>query len=184
MVDSIHTSSLQLESLLRLQQSEATANVEAVLIFDLTHDIGDMINFTIAWAATAGHDAISSSLAFGRFASAVQQSLGIQHRILFNRRFGDLGLRTVIAVFRAETAFGVLQIVELNRFPEVLPADSIGRVQNRQQLVVVGSQDSHGIRARQRFAREDLIGHFIPGQFRSRRINKIRDFRNRHSGTT
>jgi hypothetical protein len=63
-VHSIHTRRLQLQSLLRLQQTQAAANMQTVSVLDLTNHIGHMIDFTIARATSAGHDAIGASFAF------------------------------------------------------------------------------------------------------------------------
>ena len=89
-VHSIHTCRLQLQRLIGLQQTQAAADVQTISVFDLTDDIGHMIDFTIGGPAAAGNDAIRTSFAFRGLASPIHQAFGIQERVLFDRRFGDL----------------------------------------------------------------------------------------------
>ena len=57
-VHPIYACVLEFHCLLRLQQSQTTTDVQAVLILDLTHNTRDMIDFTICRTATAGDNTI------------------------------------------------------------------------------------------------------------------------------
>ena len=86
----------------------------------------------------------------------------IEQRIAGNLGVGDEGLRAVTAVFRAESAFGVLQKVEMNLAAEMLAANTKRRGEQLEQLVVRRLQDGQRLVDREFVSVEDALSEVVP----------------------
>ena len=81
-----------------------------------------------------------------------------------NRNFGlrDFRLRAVAAIFRAQSALGVHQEIELHRVaPELMPNAIAGR-DEIEQFDIGRLQHAECFLARQQFARQRTFGQRVP----------------------
>src|SRR5262245_48310895 len=89
MVDAIDATGLELPGLFRRQQTEASADLEIVLLLDLRNDRRDGGHFALVRAAGRNDDAIGPCLPLGGDASAVQELVAAQEVVARNLSFGD-----------------------------------------------------------------------------------------------
>ena len=128
-VDAVDAGFFQSRCLVRTEDSQAAADVQTVLVFDLLHDAGNVVHILIRRASTTGHDAVGACLRIVGLFRSGQNFFFIQQFVLLDRGGRFHVLRAVPAVFRAQTAFGVLQEVQVNVVAEVVTTDSPGRVE-------------------------------------------------------
>ncbi len=107
-----------------IEQPEARANIQSVLLLDFGHDRLDGLDFAFVGGAAADNDAIGLALAFRGDSGAVEEFVPTEDGVLRDRGIGDLRLAAVVAVLGAESAFRVHQKIELNRLSKMLATDS------------------------------------------------------------
>lgn len=140
-VDAIDAGRFQRHRLLWREQTQATADVQTVLVFDFLDDVGNVFDLAIRRAATAGDDAVRPRLQARGSGGTFHQLSLIEHRVAVDLRFGVNVLRAITAVLRTEAALGVLQIVEVNLVPEVLQPNPKRSGDHRGDVVVWSRQD-------------------------------------------
>ena len=90
-----------------IEQTEARANIQSVLLLDFGNDRLDGLDFAFVRGAAADNDAVGLALAFRGDSGAVEEFVPTEDGVLRDRGVGDLRLAAVVAVLGAETAFCV-----------------------------------------------------------------------------
>ena len=160
--DAVDTGRLQTLGLFLVEQAQAAADVQAVLVLDLRDGAGDVVDLAVAGAAAGGDDAIGAGLRrHGPFGTLHQLGF-VQQRVPRDLGLGNDRLRTVSAIFRTETALGVLQEVQMDLPTKVPPPDAVGRGEQIEQVIVVRPEDRQTFVGRQFVSCQDSIGQLLP----------------------
>src|SRR5262249_2022360 len=138
------------------------ADLERELLFDLPNGGCDLAELAPARTATARDDAVRPRAPGPRVARAVEEDVARQQLVLRDRRGGDDRLRAVAAVLGADAALRIDEHVELHLAAEVRTSDAVRGVEKLEQLVVVRDEHRPRLAARQRLARERLVGVALP----------------------
>ncbi len=135
-VHSIDSRRLQSLGLLFIHKAQRAANLNRNLLLDRADGSGDFVDFPIQRTPTADDDAIALGLRGRRLSGAVDHLLLRHEVIAFDGGGGDRGLGTVMTVFLAGAALGVLQHLEANGLAEIMGSDGKGGLEEFQQLFV------------------------------------------------
>src|SRR6185437_2826520 len=116
------------------------AHSQMVIRLYLAHGVENLAEHALARRPAAYHEAERSSLERRGALRCIEDLLTSEQRILLDVRGGNLRLRAIMAIFRAESALRIQQEVQPYLVGPVVPAHAIRGRKLRQQLVVVGSQ--------------------------------------------
>ena len=128
------------------EEAEAGTDVEVVTGLDFRHDPAHRIDLALRRTAGRDHDAERLRLPLGGESGALEELRRREEVVARDLRIGDLRLRTVPAVLRAEPALGIHEEEQLHRVAEVVVANTprggehveqfdVGRVENGQRLI-------------------------------------------------
>ena len=152
-VDTIDSCRFQTLGLLFTHEAQRTANLNRNFLLDRTDGSCDFVDFTIQGTPTADDDAIALGLRGRRLSGAVNHLLLGHEVIALDGGGGDRRLGTVVTVFLASPAFGVLQHLEPNGLAEITGSDGKGGLEESQQLLIWSVE--HGLA----FASESASRH-------------------------
>ena len=141
MVDLIHPARRQSLRLIGRQEPQAGADFQVVPRLDLRDNFFNRLNFPLARPAGRNDDAISLASTFHRETRTIEQLFAAEQVVARNVSRRGLRLRAVVAIFRAQAAFGVHQEVKLHRVAEPAAADFVRGRENVQQLLIRSTQD-------------------------------------------
>ena len=152
----------QRERVLVRQQTEARTHLQRELVLDLTDRGRHLSELALTRTPAARDDAIRAGPPRPRLARAVDQHVTREQLVLRDRGRRDDRLGAVAAVLGTDPALRVDEHVELHLAPEVGATDAEGGIEDLQELIVVGREDGARLAARQRLARERLVGERLP----------------------
>ena len=84
-IDAIDARVFKSRCLVGAEDSHAAADVQAVVVFDLLHDAGNVVDVAVRRASTTGHDAVSACLRFVGLLRSGQNFLFVQQVVLLDR---------------------------------------------------------------------------------------------------